>query len=352
MLGIDGPLRVLVLDDDVVFRHILVKTFDKIAGVKVVAAVSTIAAAQQRIAAGDVDIVTLDVVLGEGSGLELLPWLSRLYPHVAAVLLTAGTDKRASQTVDAILLGASSLVLKPSGSQAPALLFEALSRVVRDLKPKTLGTPVTNRPLQPVFAAPRALVALGSSTGGPPVVLTFLQQLPQKHGVPIVVTQHIANAHIASFADMLRYPGGRAVALARDGLRIEANHVYLAANNRHLQVGIDGAGLFIREDDSPEENYCRPAVDPMLRSVAESCGSAGVGVVMTGMGADGAKGALALRAKGAPVAVQDEQTSVVWGMPGAVVAAGASNAVVPGAELGPTVARWISGRAEPTMGAR
>ena len=146
-----------------------------------------------------------------------------------------------------------------------------------------------------------------------------------------------------SFADMLKYPGSRPVAVGAHGALVMPNHVYLAGNARHLKVINDGGRLRMVQDESPEENFCRPAVDPMFRSIAEACGQTAVGVVVTGMGADGAKGALALRAQRAPVVVQDQASSVVWGMPGAVVAACAANAIVPPQELVGTIMRWTTG---------
>lgn len=336
----EGQMRVLIVDDDPVYRRILSQTFAGIPNARVVGAVGTLEAAKAELTAGGVDMVTLDVVLDGASGLDILPWLNRHHPKVLTVLLTGGTERRASQSIDAMLLGASTFLLKPSGPGAPARLKEQLQRFVTEacpIKPALPGGMSTAL----MLAGRRELVAVGASTGGPPVVLQFCKDLPQALRVPILVTQHMPLTHLADFVAMLNYPGGRPVVAAREGCVVEPNTVVVAASDCHLGVSRQGGALVVRELHTPAENFCRPAVDPMFRSVAQACGSAAVGVVMTGMGSDGAKGAAALQAKNAPVVVQDQASSVVWGMPGATVQAGAASGVVPAGRLGHTVAGLI-----------
>lgn len=335
-----GPMRVLIVDDDAVYRRILSQTFASLPGARVVAAVGTLQAAKDALTAGGIDMVTLDVVLDGASGLDILPWLNRHHPKVLTVLLTSGTERRASQSIDAMLLGASTFILKPSGPGAPAKLKSELERFVTNAfppKPARLGGKTATL----MLAGRRELVAVGASTGGPPVVLQFCKDLPQDLRVPILVTQHMPLTHLADFVAMLNYPGGRRAVAAREGSIIEPNTVVVAASDCHLGVARQGSVLVVRELHTSAENFCRPAVDPMFRAVAQACGSAAVGVVMTGMGSDGAKGAAVLQAKNAPVVVQDEASSVVWGMPGATVQAGAASDVVPAARLGQSVAGLI-----------
>ena len=336
----EGPMRVLIVDDDAVYRRILSQTFATIVGARVVAAVGTLQAAKEALSARGIDNVTLDVVLDGASGLDILPWLNRHHPKVLTVLLTSGTERRASQSIDAMLLGASTFILKPSGPGAPARLKEELQRFVSGAcptKPAKLGGKTATL----MLAGRRELIAVGASTGGPPVVLQFCKDLPQELRVPILVTQHMPLSHLANFVAMLNYAGGRRVVAAREGDVIAPNTVVVAASDCHLGVSRQAGSLVVRELHTPAENFCRPAVDPMFRSVAQACGSAAVGVVMTGMGSDGAKGAAVLQAANAPVVVQDEASSVVWGMPGATVLAGAASDVVPAVRLGQTVAGLI-----------
>lgn len=335
-------IRVMVLDDDLTFRHNLVRTFESIDQARVTRTASTVQEAQHYIEQGEIDLVTLEVTLRGGSGLDLIRWINARSAKVITVIVTRGTDKKASQSIDAVLLGAAGLVLKPSGPDAGPVLKNALEKIILTACPKVVVAPGQAQSFSPTFPEPREVIAVGSSTGGPPVMLQLLKTLPMTCMVPILVTQHMAAEHIPSFANMLAYEAGRAVYLARDGDVVQPGSVYVAASGRHLCLSRRDGRLVIVQNDGAEENFCKPAVDPMFRSVADVCGKASVGVVLTGMGSDGAKGASALRAVFAPVLVQDQATSVVWGMPGATAALGAVSAIVPGPKLGVAVAQLVS----------
>jgi two-component system chemotaxis response regulator CheB len=337
----EKPVNVLVVDDDPVFRRILVHTFSKIPAANVVAAVGTLAEAQAALNKGGIRLVTLDVVMKGESGLGLLPWMTAHHPKAIAVLLTAGQEKRASQAIDAVLLGAVALILKPAGPDAPAQLATQLSRLVASTG--AADSSASNRPsrAETYVAEPRDVIAVGASTGGPPIFRTFLKTLSANCRLPIVLTQHIAEAHVDDLIQMLDGVGDRKVSAAADGQILEPNHVYVAARGKHLLIKREGQDLRIRLDGGPEENFCRPAVDPMFRSVAEACGRKAIAVVMTGMGSDGANGSVSLKARGAPIIVQDKPSSVVWGMPGAVVQKGTSTFIVPGADIASAVGRLV-----------
>lgn len=347
------PIRVLVVDDDPTYRRILTTTFERIEGVELVGTAATLAIARSKLETREVDLVTLDVVLKDESGLELLPWMRERFPHVITVLLTAGLAQEARVAVDALLLGASSLILKPTGPGAQQTLTDALALVLRGV-PARAFSPAPQRAADFVSsgAALREVIAIGASTGGPPVVMQFLKELPANFEVPILITQHMPALHVPYFAELLGRQTGRAVRLAAHGDFVERGGVYIAGDAKHMKITRALGRLVILQDDGPQEHNCRPAVDPLFRSVAESCGAAAVGVVMTGMGSDGALGAVAMRARGAPVVAQDRETSVVWGMPGAVAAAGAASQVVPASALATTMLRWTSGWKSPQEGAR
>ncbi len=188
-----------------------------------------------------------------------------------------------------------------------------------------------------LLAAPRDVIAVGASTGGPHAVFEFLDALPATRRTPIVVTQHMPEPHVAHFAATLRDRTGLDIAVAVHGELLAPGRIYIAPGGAHLQVVRRGRALALVHDDGVAEHRCRPAVDPMFRSVAAACGAAAIGIVLTGMGVDGAIGAIAMRAAGAPILVQDQASSVVWGMPGAVVARGAADIVGTIAEL----ASWV-----------
>jgi two-component system chemotaxis response regulator CheB len=331
---------VLIVDDDAVYRRGLQTLVTALTGLHVVAAVRDLRAAKRVIAQGEVSIVTLDVVLDAESGLDLLRWLGSEYPDIRVVLVTAGRDAAARTEIDAIFLGAAALVRKPEHAVARREFERTLRQTLLDLigryDPQLPG-PVYSGPLAPEF---REVIAVGASTGGPPVVLNFLSRLAPDFDVPILLVQHMPQGHIPYYVEHLAARSGRPVLLGTNAEVIERGRVYVAPGGSHMQVVRVGAKLVIRLDDGLEEHYCRPAVDPLFRSVAAACGSHSVGVVMTGMGSDGALGATLLRKVGAPVVVQDRNSSVVWGMPGAVVQAGAACMAVPAAELASVVMRW------------
>jgi len=338
------PLRVLVVDDDAAYRRILDQSLRRI-GVAEVSLAGEVGLARSKIEREPIDVVTIDVVLRGESGLDLLKWLRAHHPKVIAVLITSGSESQACSAVDGLLLGASALIIKPSGPDASAKLDAALNEALS--VPSRLATtsriprlPSSQIPrISPsdLVAAPRDLVAVGASTGGPSAVLLLLMSLPVGFRTPIVITQHMPALHVPHFAALLRERSGLDVAIAQHGEHLAAHRVYLAPGGSHLRVIRQGSRLVLVHDDGDEEHFCRPAVDPMFRSVATACGAASIGVVLTGMGSDGALGAMALREQGAPVLVQDKVSSVVWGMPGAVVAKGAADLVAPVVEL----AQWV-----------
>jgi len=337
-------LRVLVVDDDPVYRQILTRILSEMPGVELVGTCATVALAKAKIESTAIDVVTIDVVLRDESGLDLLKWLRTEKKDVVAALLTSGGDRLARTEVDAALLGAVALVTKPAGPDAKANLTASVRTMLEGVRKRHVVKPQAVRLAQPErhFAVLREVIA-----GGPPVVMKLLQSLRPSFDTPILITQHMPASHIPYFAALLAKQSGRNVAPARDLEPVVPGRVYVASEARHMTVVRQGASLVIRQNDGPEEHNCKPAVDPLFRSVADVVGAAAVGVVITGMGSDGALGAIALRSRGAPVVAQDEATSVVWGMPGATVAAGGADAVSPGDDLAQWVMKWTLGTKAP-----
>ncbi len=338
-----AALNALVVDDDAAYRRILTLSLQRI-GVSNVSSAGDLTLARAKLQREPIDVVTIDVVMRGESGLELLKWLQQHHPDVATILVTSGSESAACRAVDALLLGATALVLKPSGPDASRLLDQSLQAVVSSLatvrERKTAPSVVAHAKAAGVtlLPAPRELIAVGASTGGPPVVMQFLQELPRPLRTPILITQHMPALHMPHFAAQLQERTGLPVAIAKDGEEVQSGRVYLAPGGLHLRVAREGGKLVLRHDDGPEEHHCRPAVDPMFRSIAQVCGSAAIAVIMTGMGADGALGAVQLHERGVPVVIQDRETSVVWGMPGAVAAKGVADVIAPAGDL----ADWVS----------
>jgi two-component system chemotaxis response regulator CheB len=335
-------LRALVVDDSSTYRRALGQSLRRV-GVTEVSVAGDLKTARAKLEREPVDVVTIDVVLHGESGLDLLAWLSANRPSVIAILVTAGSEPQACLAVDGLLLGAAGLIVKPTGPEASAQLDAALADTIAAARYRMTRTTTriprqSTTPLPSLAAdlvpAPRDVVAIGASTGGPPAVLQFLSTLPADWQTPVVITQHMPALHVPHFAASLAARTALAVAVAVHGERLAPRRIYLAPGGAHLRVVRQPTGaLILVHDHGPEEHYCRPAVDPMFRSIALACGAAAIGVVLTGMGSDGALGALAMREQGAPILVQDKASSVVWGMPGAVVSRGAADVVASIAEL-------------------
>jgi two-component system chemotaxis response regulator CheB len=332
-------MRVMVLDDDPVFRAVLAKMLTGI-GLEVVATVGTIDSAKQQLARNAIDAVTVDVVLRGESGLDFLTWCHQTHRSVLTVLVTAGTERGARTGVDAVFLGAAALLTKPEARSIAG--FEAeLRRVFNNGSHSTKSTVAVATGTRFRPGARRDLLAVGASTGGPPVLLKLLKGLPVDFDPPIIITQHMPALHIPYLAELLTQQSGHRIVVATDGVLLQKRTTYLAGNAKHLLVERRGTQLVARQSDTPPEHFCKPAVDPMFRSVAAT-GLLGVlGVVLTGMGSDGAKGAVALRAAGTPVLIQDEASSVVWGMPGSVAAAGAADAVFAADRVAGGILEWM-----------
>ncbi len=342
-------MRVVVLDDDPVFRAFLAQMLARI-GLEVVATCATIDAARKRLALGGVDAVTIDVVLKGESGLDFLRWCHQAHRAIVTVLVTAGTERGARTGVDAVFLGAAALLPKPDSRSITG--FEAeLRRIFADGRRAQRHGPVA-RPMGPAASVPIArkglaparrteLLAIGASTGGPPVLLKLLTGLPPHFDVPIVITQHMPALHIPYMCELLTTQSGRRVVVAADGQVVQKAITYVAGTGRHLTVVRANDALLLKYLDGPPEHFCKPAVDPMFRSIAKACRGTALGVVVTGMGSDGAKGAVELRAQGNPVLIQDEETSVVWGMPGSVHALGAADGAFALERLAPAIQEWM-----------
>ena len=329
-----ADLKVLIVDDDAVYRRIVGLSLQRL-GVQKTEVASDIATARVKLERENFDLVTIDVVLRGESGLDLLSWVHKDRKKVATVLLTSGSQSQASRAVDALLLGASALIIKPSGENAAAQLDKSLGDVLAGVARERAGAPVpvqtkkSNR-LDP---GPREVVAIGASTGGPPVLLEYLSALPKGYPTPILITQHMPELHVQHFAELLRQRSGRIVKVPAPGELLQPEHVYVAPGGKHLVVRRTAEGIKLLHYDGAAEHHCKPAVDPMFRTVAVVCGNRAIGIVMTGMGNDGAAGAYTLHEAGAPVLVQDKDSSVVWGMPGATVAKGIADLIAHPSEL-------------------
>ncbi len=351
-----GPARprVLVVDDSIVFRRFVAAALEGAPDLELAGVAATGRIALERLAAGRVDLVTLDLDMPGLDGLETLAAIRARHPGVRVVMLSALTERGAVATLDALAAGASDWVTKPAGARGPD---DALRRLAEELVPKLrlLGgvaraapasAPV-RRPEAPPGEAPEgggppdgpaAAIIIGASTGGPTVVDALIRALPPDLDAPVLVVQHMPALFTAQLARRLDGRARVPVAEAVDGAPVGSGRVWIAPGGQHLAVKAAADGPRLRLTEGPPEHGCRPAVDVLLRAAAEVWGAGALAVICTGMGRDGLAGCAALRARGGRVLVQDEASSVVWGMPGVVWRAGLAEAALPPEGLAAAVA--------------
>ncbi|QSB02833.1 chemotaxis response regulator protein-glutamate methylesterase [Methylomonas sp. EFPC1] len=336
-------IKLLIVDDSALIRQMLTQIFNEAGDIEVVGTASDPIIAREKIKALNPDVLTLDVEMPRMDGLTFLRNLMRLRP-MPVVMISTLTEKGAEVTLDALALGAVDFVAKPKidvshGLRAYADEIIGKIRMAAQAKVKALETNRVNVPalnsvnenaastMKKHFKTTHKIVALGSSTGGTEAVKELVKSLPRT-APAIVIAQHLPLAFSASFAKHVNEATEMTACVASDGQLILPGNIYIAPGDQHLMVVRDGARYACRLDDGPPVNRHKPSVDVLFRSVAENVGSNAVGVMLTGMGADGARAMLEMREAGAVNIVQDEASSIVWGMPGEAYKLGAAHHVL------------------------
>jgi two-component system, chemotaxis family, protein-glutamate methylesterase/glutaminase len=330
-------ISVLVVDDSVVVRRLIVDALGTVPGIRIVGTASNGRLALSKIDQLRPDLVTLDIEMPEMDGLTALRELRKGHPRLPVIMFSTLTEAGATATLDALAAGASDYVTKPthmsSLSAAQTMVREQLVPRIKALA----GGPVHRTPTRvapPLSTAPRAsgpvsALVIGASTGGPDALAKVIGALPGNLPVPVLVVQHMPPVFTTMVAERLNRLSSVSVVEAHDGMPVTAGRVYIAPGDHHLQIAQRGPNLVTKLYDGPPENSCRPAVDVLFRSAARAYGGATLAAILTGMGQDGKRGAEELHAAGAEIVAQDEASSVVWGMPGAVVTARLAHAVLP-----------------------
>lgn len=347
-------IRVLVVDDAVVMRRLLTEALARDPDIEVVGVAAHGGIALARIPQLNPDVVTLDVEMPEMDGLATVRAIRKTWPHLPVIMFSTLTERGAVQTLDALAAGATDYVTKPANVGSIGL---SLQRLDEELAPKiklharhllppapvarAASPPATFR-LAPSASVPPEIIALGTSTGGPNALATVFTALPAPLPVPVVIVQHMPVLFTRMLAERLDKLGGTRFHEGAEGDRVEPGHAYIAPGGHHMEVAPGPGGLRLRLHDQPPENSCRPAVDVLFRSVAAACGGRTLGIILTGMGQDGLNGCRHLRERGAAILAQDEKSSVVWGMPGAVAAAGLADRILPLAEFAQEIRRHTS----------
>ncbi|MCL2473592.1 MAG: chemotaxis response regulator protein-glutamate methylesterase [Alphaproteobacteria bacterium] len=363
MSDISSPIRVLIVDDSIVIRGFIVRILEQDSIFSVAATASNGLKAIEFLKNNTVDVIILDIEMPVMDGLEAIPKIKELDSFAQIVMASTLTQKNAEISIKALSLGATDYIPKPSSLEISHVTdfkrelrdkVEAIGRAAQAKRSKALeiakqkdvvvrrdasavpvfktGKDIVLRPMSPLFVP--SVIAVGSSTGGPQAVLELIKSIHQSIRQPVVITQHMPPSFTTIFADNIKKQFSVNCCEAQDGQVLEAGGYYVAPGDYHMLFVKQQSNVVIKLTKDPKENFCRPAVDPMIRSLVSVFGSKVLAVILTGMGYDGLKGSQVLADAGGVVISQDEASSVVWGMPGAVAGAGLSSAVLPLNDLG------------------
>lgn len=352
------PVRVLVVDDSAVVRKVLCEALENDASVEVAGTAASGNMALAKIPLLHPDVVTLDIEMPGMSGLETLVEIRKVYPKLPVIIFSTMTERGAAITLDALALGASDYVTKPTGTgsleatrkQIETHLIPKVKGLCRGSAGKklTTGTPAgkgeAKRCVSPRvnLAGGRIdIIAIGTSTGGPNALARVLPAIQRDFPVPIVIVQHMPRLFTRLLAERLDKQSGIRVREGEEGGMLKPGEAWIAPGDFHMTLASEGSAVRLAMNQEPAENSCRPAVDVLFRSVARVYGAHTLAVVLTGMGSDGVHGAQQVREAGGQILVQDEATSVVWGMPGQVVAAGLAEGVFPLEEIAQEIQRRV-----------
>lgn len=349
------PIQVLIVDDSAIIRGLLTRALETDPEIQVVGSAMHGEAALKALSKTPANVVLLDVEMPVMDGLTALEQIQALFPQTHVIMISSLTRSGAETTMKALRLGAVGCIAKPearSASEAVAIIAKELVPLVTSLKPKVSGgsklagavapVPVARPPMppsRPRFGAPPELVVIGSSTGGPRALEQVVKSLPHDFTLPICIVQHMPAYFTPMLAKHLEADSGRPTCEARPDMPIENGRIYVAPGDYHFSLIRCDRVLVAKLDQAPSEHFCRPSVNPLFRSAASRCGSSVVAVMLTGMGDDGLEGTADIHKAGGFVIAQDEESSVVWGMPGAIVRAGLVHQILPLSEIAGAIGR-------------
>jgi two-component system, chemotaxis family, protein-glutamate methylesterase/glutaminase len=376
----EAPIRVMVVDDAVVVRSLLARWVDGEPDMRVMASLRNGREAVARIEQGDVDVVVLDIDMPELDGISALPLLLQKKRDLVVIMVSTFTRRSAEISLRALALGAADYIPKPETAREATTSVEFRREFIEKIRtlgrnrlsrglarvpvpgnvPPPAGKQATaprNRKnsqfapetgavqLRPFALTPPRALLIGSSTGGPQALTALVEKLPAAvDRAPLLITQHMPPTFTTVLAEHLSRIGGRGAHEAEDGEPVLAGGIYVAPGGRHMRVArASDGGIKIALGDDPPINFCKPAVDALFTSAAAVWGAASLGLVLTGMGADGTRGAADIVAAGGSIIAQDEASSVVWGMPRSVAQAGLCSAVLPLDKIASKIIRLFSG---------
>ncbi len=355
-----SPVRVLIVDDSIVVRKAVSDALESDPGIDVVGTAVNGEIALEKISELSPDVLILDIEMPVCNGFEVLQTLRAKRSLIRVIMFSTLTERGAMQTIKALSLGANDYVSKPCTDarntsykeRVDGIAFELIPKIKqfrsRSHPPITLPKRVSYEAVPPtrhvqddsVINKPK-VVAIGISTGGPEALSAVLPLLSADFPVPIVIVQHMPPLFTKLLSKRLDSNSKIQVLEGEDGMFLKAGTAYFAPGNYHMLVVQKGSKFCLSINQNPPENSCRPAADVLFRSVAEVYGAFSLGVIMTGMGKDGLQGSRMMKKAGASIIVQDEATSVVWGMPSCVVNEGLADQVLPLNQLAETIEHCV-----------
>ncbi len=372
-----GPIRVMLVDDSAIIRGLFARILEADPGIEITATAANGAQAIKSLPRSDAEVIVLDIEMPVMDGLTALPQILHFDPHVKVIVASTLSQRNAQISLKALESGATDYIPKPtstgeihSGGDFRRELLEKVKALGAAYRRETSAVSATssgsrvskfarvgaksggiedspiltfqtqNFTLRKQLPKQAEVVAIGSSTGGPQALLALLRDLDSSIKVPILITQHMPATFTTILAEHITKASGRKCTEAVDGEFIEAGRIYVAPGNWHMTVEMENGRNVVRLNQDPPINFCRPSVDPMLKSLAEVYQGRVLAVILTGMGQDGLVGGETIVDMGGAVIAQDEATSVVWGMPGAVANAGICSAVLSLTKLSDYIAEF------------
>ncbi len=346
-------IDVFIVDDSFVVRRILTRFLEADPSIKVAGSAPDGTTALEKLKDLEPDIVTLDIEMPGMNGLETLTRLKAMKPDLPVLVISSLTRDGASTTLEALSDGASDYVAKPTqlrfGESGVAAFKKELISKIKALNLKSIkkrretpSKPISPKRIRTSGTHRIDLVLIGVSTGGPNALATLLPTFPEGFP-PVLIVQHMPPTFTKQLAERLDSNSILQVREAEGGETILKGQAWIAPGGKHMVVGRVGSAYRLALTEDPPENSCRPAVDVLFRSAASAAGEKTIGIVMTGMGHDGLNGCRSLKEAGSRIFVQDEESSVVWGMPGIVVENGIADEILPLSTLGPSVVSVVNG---------
>ena len=347
-------IKVLIVDDSAIVRQILTRELSKFTDIEIVGSAMDPYVARDKIVKLKPDVLTLDLEMPRMDGLSFLAKLMKHYP-MPVVVLSSLTPKNSETALKAMDMGAVEVLCKPGSAHSTQDVSRSLVNAIRQaasarINPKAPKPPATPPPPVPEKDPPAALasvrathrvIAIGASTGGTKAIEMVLREMPPA-SPGIVIVQHMPEKFTTAFAQRLDDICRIEVREARDNDQVVPGRALVAPGNRHMVLSRSGAQYMVRIKDGPPVHYQRPSVNVLFQSMAKHAGKNGLGVILTGMGGDGATGLLAMRESGAVTLAQDENTCVVYGMPREAVKLGAAEKVLPLPDIAGEIIRTLS----------